>query len=198
MNRIPTAAASPRRRFLFLAALTTIAVGAALAGCAGLTGPHTINLSESELTLLLARQFPIERKVLDVIDLQVTNPQLRLLPDTNRVATELDFSTLDRLFGTRAQGHLNLDYGLRFNAPDHSIRLSQVRVRELNIQSGAGSLRGAGERLGSLVAEDLLENLPIYKMKPAQAEEMDRLNLVASDIHVTAQGISLTLSPKAQ
>ena len=196
MNRIPTAAGSSRRRILFLATVAATALGAALTGCAGLVGPRTVNLSESELTLLLARQFPLERKVLDVVDLQVTNPQLRLLPDTNRVATELDLSTLDRLFGTRAQGHVNLDYGLRFNAPDHTIRLNQVRVRQLSFDSGAGSLRGAGERLGTLVAEDLLENLAIYRMKPAQADEMDRLNLVASDIHVTAQGVSLTLSPK--
>jgi len=33
-------------------------------------------------------------------------------------------------------------------------------------------------------------------MKPAQADEMDRLNLVASPITVTPQGLHMTVSPK--
>ncbi|HEY9026011.1 MAG TPA: hypothetical protein VIP05_17065, partial [Burkholderiaceae bacterium] len=104
----------------------------------------------------------------------------------------------DRLFGSRAQGHLKLDYGLRFEPSDHSIRMTQVRVRDLSLESGAGTLHGAAQRLGTLVAEDLLENLSLYKMKPAQADEMNRLGLEASPIRVTAQGISMTLSPRAR
>src|SRR5690349_21093591 len=57
-----------RRRFARLAA--GAAAGALVLGtlgCAGLGGPRTVSVSESELTLLLARQFPLERKVLEVI-----------------------------------------------------------------------------------------------------------------------------------
>ena len=154
-------------------------------------------LSESQITLLLARQFPLERKVLEVIDLEATNPQVHLLPDTNRIGTELDVSALDRLFGSSAHGHVNLDYGLRFDATDHSIRMTQVHVRDLSLESGSNALHGAAQRIGTLVAENVLENLTLYKMKPAQADEMDRLNLEASPIRVTAQGISMTVSPKA-
>jgi len=186
----------PRRRFAILAAAALAVAG--LPGCAGLGGEHTVSLSESELALLLARQFPVERKVLEVVDLQVANPQLRLLPDANRLSTELDVFALDRLFGSRAQGHVKLDYGLRFEPSDHSIRMTQVRVRDLSLESGAGTLHGAAQRLGTLVAEDLLENLSLYKMKPAQADEMNRLGLEASPIRVTAQGISMTLSPRAR
>jgi len=173
-------------------------LGAGLAGCAGLAGNRTVSLSESELTLLLARQFPMERKVLEVVDLQVTNPQLRLLPESNRIGTELDVFALDRLFGSRTQGHVKLDYGLRFEPSDHTIRMTQVHVRDLAMESGASTLHGAAQRLGTLVAEDLLENMALYKMKPAQADEMNRLNLEASPITVTAQGISMNVSPKAR
>ena len=157
-----------------------------------------MSLSESELTLLLARQFPLERKVLEVVDLQVANPQLRLLPETNRIGTELDVFALDRLFGSRAQGHVKLDYGLRFEPSDHTIRMTQVHVRDLALESGANTLHGAAQRLGTLVAEDLLENMTLYKMKPAQADEMNRLNLEASPITVTAQGISMNVAPKVR
>jgi hypothetical protein len=169
---------------------------ALLSGCAALIGTHDVDISESQLTLLLARQFPMQRKVLEVVDLNITNPQIALLPDVNRVGTELDVTALDRLFGSTAMGHVKLDYGLRFQPADHTIRMTQVRVRELTLSSGSNNLRGAAQRMGGLVAEKALEDLVVYRMKPTQADEMDRLNLVASPITVTPQGLHMTVSPR--
>ncbi len=183
-------------RLLGAAAALCAGVLALLSGCASLLGTHDIDISESQLTLLLARQFPMERKVLEVIDLNITNPQIELMPQANRVGTELDVTALDRLFGSTAMGHVKLDYGLRFQASDHTIRMTQVRVRELTLSSGSDKLRGAAQRIGGLVAENALENLVLYRMKPAQADEMDRLNLVASPITVTAQGLHMSVSPR--
>ena len=171
-------------------------VAVSLSGCAGLVGSHDVMLSESQITLLLARQFPMERKVLEVIDLDITNPQITLIPQGNRVGTELDVTALDRLFGSTAMGHVKLDYGLRFQPSDHTIRMTEVRVRELTLSSGSNNLRGAAQRIGGLVAENALENLVLYRMKPSQADEMDRLGLVASPITVTPQGLHMTVSPR--
>jgi len=173
-----------------------LALLALLSGCAALVGTHDVDISESQLNLLLARQFPMERKVLEVIDLSISNPLIELIPQSNRVGTELDVSALDRLFGSSATGHVKLDFGLRFQPSDHTIRMTQVRVRELTLSSGSNNLRGAAQRLGGLVAENALENLVLYRMKPAQADEMDRLNLVASPITVTPRGLHMTVSPK--
>jgi hypothetical protein len=74
--------------------------------------------------------------------------------------------------------------------------MSQVRVRELTFESGSSSLHGTAQRIGTLVAENILENMPLYKMKPSQADTMDRLNLVAGPIMVTPQGIQMTISPR--
>src|SRR5215471_3668159 len=69
-------AADGRRRFgAAMAALAGLAFAFGATGCADLTGPRTLSISESELALLLSRQFPMERKVLEVIELEVANPQ---------------------------------------------------------------------------------------------------------------------------
>ena len=169
---------------------------AGLSGCASLVGTHDVNISESQLTVLMARQFPMERKVMEVIDLNITNPVLTLMPEANRVGTELDVTAIDRLFGSTALGHVKLDYGLRFQPSDHTIRMTQVRVRELALSSGSSNLHGAAQRIGGLVAENALENLVLYRMKPAQADEMDRLGLVASPITVTPQGLHMSVAPR--
>ena len=169
---------------------------AVLSGCAGMLGTHDVDISESQLSVLMARQFPMERKVMEVIDLNITNPVLTLIPQSNRVGTELDVTAVDRVFGSTALGHVRLDYGLRFQPSDHTIRMTQVRVRDLTLSSGSNNLHGTAQRIGGLVAENALENLVLYRMKPAQADEMDRLNLVASPITVTPQGLHMTVSPK--
>ena len=176
-------------------ALCAAALGL-LSGCASLVGTHDVDISESQLGVLMARQFPMERKVMEVIDLNITNPVLTLIPQSNRVGTELDVTAVDRVFGSTALGHVRLDYGLRFQSSDHTIRMTQVRVRELALSSGSSNLHGAAQRIGGLVAENALENLVLYRMKPAQADEMDRLNLVASPITVTPQGLHMSVSPK--
>ena len=177
------------------AAALCAGVLAVMAGCASLT-THDVDISESQLTVLMARQFPMERKVMEVIDLNITNPVLTLIPQDNRVGTELDVTAVDRLFGSTALGHVKLDYGLRFQPSDHTIRMTEVRVRELSLSSGSSNLHGAAQRIGGLVAENALENLVLYRMKPAQADEMDRLNLVASPITVTPQGLHMSISPR--
>ena len=169
---------------------------AAISGCTSLLGTHDVDISESQLTVLMARQFPMERKVMEVIDLNITNPVLTLMPESNRVGTELDVTAIDRLFGSTALGHVKLDYRLRFQPSDHTIRMTEVRVRELSLSSGSNNLHGAAQRIGGLVAENALENLVLYRMKPAQADEMDRLNLVASPITVTPQGLHMSVSPR--
>ena len=42
----------------------------------------------------------------------------------------------------------------------------------------------------------LIENLPVYKMKPGQIDRMERLNLAAGPITVTPRGIQMTIGPK--
>jgi len=173
------------------------ALGVLLAGCAAVESQNLV-FSETDLALMLGRQFPLTRKVLEVVELQVSNPRLTLLPERNRVATAFDVLASDRLFGTQAGAHLRLDYALRFETADHSLRMKDVRVQEMTLNAGANPLRGQAQRLGLLVAEHVLENLSIYRMKPEQADRMDRFGLDARAITVTPRGIEVAIGPKAR
>ena len=79
-----------RRHFLLpaLAAGTTL-----IAGCAGLFGPRTVEVSQAQLEELLARRFPLTRRVLEIFDVTVSAPLLRLLPDANRIATDFELAS---------------------------------------------------------------------------------------------------------
>ena len=87
-----------RRRF----ALAGLSMLALLGACA--TGPRTVSVSASELQAWIARRFPVERRVLEVFELRLSAPTVRLLPQDNRLVTELNLLATDRLSGRSQQG----------------------------------------------------------------------------------------------
>jgi hypothetical protein len=179
-------------------AMAAAALTAALTACAGLGTPSTLRFDEEELNRQLARQFPLERRVLEVIDVELAHPRLALLPERDRLSTEFDLTADDRLFGGHAAAHLRLDYALRYEPSDHSLRLKDVRIQDLALAPDASPLHGQARRLGGLAAERLLENLPIWRMKPEQVARLDALGIEPRAITVTPRGVEVALGPKAR
>lgn len=178
------------RRTLALA-LPACFAAAWLAGCAGLGGPRNVSVSLADLQNVIDRQYPNQRRVLEVIEITVARPVLRLLPERNRIGTDLDLVASERLSGRAARGSLSLDYALRYEPSDASVRLSQVRVQEARLDLGNGPLSPSGARIGALLAERLLDDFPIYRADPERLKTIQRLGIAAADIVVTARGIDI-------
>lgn len=162
-----------------------------LAGCAGLVGPRSVSLSLEQLQGRLERQFPRQQRLLEIIDLTIARPSLRLLPERNRVATDLELSATERLSGRTARGSLSLDYALRYEASDGSVRLSQVRVQETRLDLGSGPLSPSAARVGALLAERLLDEIVIYRVDAERLKLIQSLGITAANIAVTERGIDI-------
>lgn len=165
-----------------------------LAGCAGFD-PRTVVLGESEIAALLAREFPQQRRVLQVVDVTMASPRLRLLPERNRIGTELDLAAAERITGRSVRGSLALDYALRFEPVDSSVRLTQVRVDRVHLETAGAVLPASAQRIGGLLAERLLDELVIWRARPEHAELMRRLGVNTGIVNVTARGVEIALAP---
>ncbi|MBU6260125.1 MAG: DUF1439 domain-containing protein [Burkholderiales bacterium] len=180
-----------RRRYAGAALLAACG----LAGCAALLAPRRITLSEGDIERALERRFPQDRRLLDIFDVHIATPQVRLDPGRDRLAAVVDLSARDRLLGGRWQGRLSFSSQLRWQADDGSLRLSQVRVDDLALVDPASPLRSAGERLGAALAERVLEDEPIYRLPPDKAEQLRRAGLKPGGVQVTAAGVVVDLVP---
>ncbi|MEY2890408.1 MAG: hypothetical protein RJA98_316 [Pseudomonadota bacterium] len=190
-----TAQTLTRRTWALAAGLSAVAlVVGGLAGCAGLAGPQTITLSQAELTQILEKQFPLDRRMMEVLDVQITRPRLTLLPESNRLATELDVSASDRLFGRAMKGALALDYALRYDEVEHAIRLTQVHVNRFELTAVPENMRGVANRLGALLAEQLLADFPIYRIKPETLKAAGAMGVKPGAVTVTSRGVEVTLA----
>lgn len=174
-----------RRHFILLVPPAALAV---LAGCSGLLGPQTYRIDEAELARLVARQFPKTQSVAGLAELTLSAPELRLLPERNKLGASFDLGASERLSGRAARGRLSLEGALRYEPSDQSLRLAQVRVQQLQWQ-GAGS--EAAERAAALLAERLLEDMALYRLKPEQAQRLAQAGLAPGGVTVTPRGVEL-------
>lgn len=204
MTRRATALPARRRLAGALGLSAAWAAGVAWAvlgasGCAGLLGPpDRITLGPDELARLLDRQFPQERRVLEVLDVTLRSPQVRLKPAQNRLAADLEIGVRERLLGGRWNGTLAFDSALRWEVRDRTLRLDQPRVSDLRLVSAGGDVRTPAERLGAALVERVLDGLVLYTLPAERAESLRAAGVVPSGVAVTARGVEITLSPAAR
>jgi hypothetical protein len=189
----------PRRRMCLAPLAAWSAPGLlGLAGCTSLFAPRSIVLGEAELQALLARRFPMQRSVLEVFELQLDQPSLRLDAAARRLSTELGLSGSDRRTGRTLQGRLGVDYALRLEAADSSLRLVQPRVTRLQIDPGTGPAGGLRlnentQRIAVALIERALDDLVLYRVPAERLERLRALGLQPGSVEVTPAGVEITI-----
>jgi hypothetical protein len=168
-----------------------------LAGCAALQpGPRTIEISEAKLVEIINTQFPFNSRYLELFDVSLASPRVRLIPAENRIGTELRYSLGSFLLGARDyQGRLNLSYGLRFEPSDNTVRLSQVRVDGFEVPGVPSAYASRANRLGALLAENLLKDFVIHRLKPEDLEIARGWGYQPGALSVVPGGLRLQLDP---
>lgn len=177
--------------------LSALAVPLLLAGCGSLPlGPDHILLSETQLAQALARQFPVQKRYLELFDLRLSDPRLRLLPDSNRVGTQMHYVLGESWLGARrVEGQMDFSYGLRFEPADASVRLAEVRVEAFELSGLGPALLPQARRLGGLVAEQFLEGQSIYRIPPERLQAAQNLGRQPGALQVVPGGVLLQLQP---
>ena len=166
-----------------------------LNACAAVLGPRSIDVSQERLQQLVDRRFPVSKRYLELLDVTVSAPRLRLMPEANRIATQFDVSASDRLLRTPWKGAMDLNYALRFEPTDNTIRLHDVRVESLVIGDAPGPLQNQVNRLGRLLAEEMLDGQVVHTLRPEDVRNAQGRGYQPGDLKVTTRGITLTLNP---
>jgi len=202
------------RRHVCAWGASAVLAAAGLAGCASPGAPRVITLSETELTALVGRAFPLNQRVLELLDVQLTAPQLRLLPERNRLAVDLSLLSRERLRGSEARGRLVFDSALRYEPQDASVRLTQVRVQQVQLDGAGPSpmapdnapptnspttvpaerLTGHAQRLAQVLAERALEDLAVYRISAERQAALRQWGVQPGAVTVTARGLEITLA----
>ncbi len=184
----------PRRHLLRLA--TVLPAALALGACARLFGPRTVVITREELLSKLGKRFPTTRRLLNLLDVQAGLPELTLQPQDNRVLAAVPLQARDLLMGQAYTGKVAMSFGLRYEPQDLSVRLSQVRVEDIQLSGLPAAARHQLTRLGAWLAEDRLQDQVIHQFKPEDLRTADRMGYEVSGLRVTDTGLAIDLQPR--
>ena len=184
---------SRRRWAAVVPVATLVGIAGVLSGCTGLVGPPRVAYSEAELNQMLMRRFPLEKRVMEMLELSLSNPRLTLRPEAGRLATEVDLLANDRLWGHRWRGQLAIEYGLRLDRSDNSLRLDNPWVTRLSLDKAASA---QVERVGALAIEQLLRDMVIHRLKPEQVDRLAQAGYELGEVKVTANGVEINARPR--
>lgn len=182
-----------------------------LAGCAQISLPSKVTLSEAELQRLLTAKFPVEQRLLEFFEVRATSPQLRLQPDRDRLAAELDLLARERILATQYKGRLNFESSLRWDGAENAVRLDQVRVLDFALDSApqapggmqtAGPLaqtrRSTAERVAAALAERVLEGMVLYRLPADKLAQLNQAGVQPGKLTIARSGLEITLEPKSK
>jgi hypothetical protein len=133
----------------------------------------------------LARDFPLDQRLLEIVDLRVSDPRLRPEPDSARLRADFRVQATERLSGARFDSELGVLAGLRWQASDGTLRLERV---DLDLPPPAGREPAWWLRVATVLGSRMFEDRVLWRA-PADS------GLTVQRIRITQQGVVLTLAP---
>ncbi len=191
----PTARTPVHRRRI-CAGLLGLSLGLVVAGCASWMGPRTIDVPREDILLKLQQKFPIQRQVLGYLNITASQPQLAMLPESQRLSAQVALLIDDTMFAKQHAGYVRGSFGMRFEASDQTVRLDQVRLDELAMPTLPSYFQDALQRLGTQVAREALQGFVVKRLRPEDLQRADRLGYEVQGLRVTATGLAIDLVPK--
>lgn len=174
-------------------AIAAIACGM-LASCSTLIGPRDVNVSLAKMQQGLERRFPIDKRVLSVLDVKLTHPQLSLQPERERVALSIDASVTPPFLRQHWRGNLALSGRLVLDPQRNAVYLSEASVDKVAIDGMDEAQQRQFAKVASLVADQLMHETPIYTFKPDELRYAG-VQFVPTRIQTTGNGLTVTFEP---
>lgn len=165
-----------------------------LASCASLLGPRDVEIPLSTLQQAVDRKFPFNSRYLELLDIAVGNPRITLLPESNRILAGMDVTFAPPFVNRSWRGSFAVSGRLNFDAARNAIVLSEPHVERFAVDGRDMPHADQLAKIGSLLAEQLLEDVSLYTFHPDDLRYAGR-HFTPSKITTTATGLVVTLLP---
>lgn len=179
-----------RRSLFTLAARLALAASAFHTARVALAQP-SYKVSLQQLQRVLDQRFPRRYAVAGLLEVEMQAPAVRLLPELNRLGTELPVQAGGPALPRRYPGSVDVDFALRYERSDQSIRAHQIRVNAVRME-GIGR---DGERLLDAylrqLSEQALVEVVLHTLRPQDLALATTMGFEPGEIDVTPQGLTI-------
>jgi hypothetical protein len=177
----------------------TGALGWALVGCATASEPSAqpgYRISAAQLQQVLEQRFPRRFSARGVLDIDLGVPRLRFLAEHNRLGAELPLEASGPALRRRHPGDIELDFGLRYEPSDLSVRAHQIRVNAVRIEGLGRDATALLRAYADEFSQQAFGEIVLHRLRPRDLALPSTMGLEPGDITVTPQGLVISLVPQ--
>lgn len=177
---------------------------AALAALTGLlaaaTAAHaqpSYTISAEQLQQSVGERFPMQRPLGSLLTLTLQAPLLRLLPESNRLGATMAVEAAGPALRNRQNGSFDVDFALRYEASDRSLRAHQLHFNSLRLSGLTPQASALLDVYGPSLAQQSLQEVVLHKFKPQDLALADTMGFEPGKLTVSAAGITIGFVPKS-
>jgi hypothetical protein len=168
--------------------------GMLLASCASLVGPRSVELPLHKLQASLDKRFPMNNRVLELFEIDLSRPQLSLDPDQGRVALAVDAMVAPPFLRQSWRGQLALSGRLVIDPVRSVVLLAEPRVERFTVEGVDEARQRQLGRVAGVLLDKVTTDLTLYHFRPEDLRYAG-VQFVPTIINVTARGLSVSLEP---
>ncbi|HMN92305.1 MAG TPA: DUF1439 domain-containing protein [Hydrogenophaga sp.] len=159
--------------------------------------PPGFTVPEALLQQSVAQRFPMRYPVPGLLNLDVQVPQIRLLPEQNRLAADMAVLAAGPALNRSHRGSFDVDFALRYESRDRTVRAHQLRLNRLRFPTLQPGVVDMLNTYAPLIGQQFLQEVVLHQLSPKDLAMADALNMQPGSITVTGQGlrIGLVLKP---
>lgn len=153
-------------------------------------------VSAAALQAAVGQRFPLRYPVPGLLNLDVQLPTLRLLPALNRLGAEMAVEAAGPALNRSHQGTLDVEFALRYEASDRTVRAHQLRLKRLQFPTLQPGVVALLNTYAPALAEGALLEVVLHRMRPQDLALPDGLGMQPGSITVTPEGLTIGFVPK--
>ena len=182
------------RRRLLLCSTLCITIG--LAGCS--LAPRSYTLSQDELQTMVAKAFPRQYPLLGLVTLNVNAPALGLKPEINRINATMTAQLNGKVLPHSFDGAMDLDFALRYEPRDHTLRATQVHVNSLMMTGLPDGLASMVHAYAPRAAEQAMDDVIVHTLRDEDLAKLDKADRLPASFTVTKGGLRIDFDEKSK
>jgi len=165
-----------------------------LVACAAIIGPRQVELPQERMQQNLDRKFPMHHRVLGVFDVELTHPQLAILPDSDRVALSFDLNVTPLLARQQWHGHMDFSGRLRVDSQRNAIYISDAHVDRFTMDNMDEGKQNQLASVANLLSDNIIKDVPVHTFRPEELRYAG-VQFVLTGISTRPGGLVANLQP---
>jgi hypothetical protein len=176
---------------IVLLALSTLA-------CSTLTAQPRFVVSKEQLQQVVGKRFPLRYPVAGLLNVEVQAPEIRLLPEQNRLSATMVVEASGAALNRKQAGTFEVDFALRYEVSDRTLRATALRFKRLDFPSLQPMASEMLNVYGQTLSEKALLEVVLHTLKPQDLGMADGLGMQPGSITVTEKGLVVDFVRKNQ